>query len=538
MNRNNNLRSLFSNNTVLLYLAYILALIPIICLRDFTPANELRYLSIADEAIENHNFFAFTNHGEAYADKPPLYLWGIMLCRMIAGDHYMWLLAFLSIIPAIVITRVFDRWTSGLIPDYARNPMQLMLLTTGLFLISSITLRMDIMMCMFIVLAFYEFWMLYTEKGSRHKHQWLLPLYVFLAVFTKGPLGFLIPLLCIIVFIVFKRRYDLFGRALGWRCWTLLLGACIVWFGSVYADGGREYLNNLLFHQTMDRAVKSFHHAAPFYYYFVCSWYCLVPWSLAILGLIISALRRRGKAIDLQSFFIIISLTTLVMLSCISSKIQIYMLPAVPFIVYASAISLANYQTDRLVRLGLAIIACVFAIVLPAFIAVKCISDNPFIRSGWFWLTASIMTVCGVYSLIQLYGKGQERRVTRAITTLSGCMLGVIFSVGLAMPSLNPYIGYKALATRINEKIEQRPDIKEIKCWELRRMSNIDVFVDMPLIEVDGVDYYPAHLKDKEDYPYILVSKLKLSDCLKQLKPDTVGKYCISIVEPKQEENE
>lgn len=40
-------------------------------LRDFTPSNELRYLNIADEALRHYALFAFSNHGVAYADKPP-----------------------------------------------------------------------------------------------------------------------------------------------------------------------------------------------------------------------------------------------------------------------------------------------------------------------------------------------------------------------------------------------------------------------------------------------------------------------------------
>ena len=61
------------------YILFCMALLPILFLRDFTPLNELRYLSIADEALRNHTFFTFTNHGEPYADKPPLYFWFVML---------------------------------------------------------------------------------------------------------------------------------------------------------------------------------------------------------------------------------------------------------------------------------------------------------------------------------------------------------------------------------------------------------------------------------------------------------------------------
>ena len=65
-----------NNEKILLYMGLCLAVLPVILLRDFTPANELRYLSLAEEALREHRWWAFTNQGEVFADKPPLYLWG------------------------------------------------------------------------------------------------------------------------------------------------------------------------------------------------------------------------------------------------------------------------------------------------------------------------------------------------------------------------------------------------------------------------------------------------------------------------------
>ncbi len=52
-----------------IFLFVLLALFPMFLLRDFTPSNELRYLSIADEAIRDGHLFAFYDHGVQYADK-------------------------------------------------------------------------------------------------------------------------------------------------------------------------------------------------------------------------------------------------------------------------------------------------------------------------------------------------------------------------------------------------------------------------------------------------------------------------------------
>jgi len=41
-------------------LIWFVALLPAMILRDYTPDNELRYLSIVDEALRNGNIFTFS----------------------------------------------------------------------------------------------------------------------------------------------------------------------------------------------------------------------------------------------------------------------------------------------------------------------------------------------------------------------------------------------------------------------------------------------------------------------------------------------
>ncbi len=72
-----------------LYLLWFIALLPVMILRDYTPDNELRYLSIVDEALRNGDFFTFTNQGEIYADKPPFYFWLMMVGKTLLGGHRM-----------------------------------------------------------------------------------------------------------------------------------------------------------------------------------------------------------------------------------------------------------------------------------------------------------------------------------------------------------------------------------------------------------------------------------------------------------------
>ena len=195
-----------SKGSLLLFLAFLSAIIPVMLMRDFTPGNELRYLSIADEALRDHHFFAFYNHGLAYADKPPLYMWLVMLSRVIFGTHSILALSLLSVVPALGVVCVMDSWTRNEMDGPTRSLARMMLLTSGLFTGVALIVRMDMLMCLFIVLALRSFWRMYTEESAYAGERWLFPVYLFLAVFTKGPLGLLIPLCSICTYLVIVRR--------------------------------------------------------------------------------------------------------------------------------------------------------------------------------------------------------------------------------------------------------------------------------------------------------------------------------------------
>ena len=123
---------------------------------NYTPDNELRYLSIVDEALRNGDIFTFTNQGEMYADKPPLYFWLMMVGKILLGGHRMWYLSLLSFLPAIIVIAIMNRWLRQENEETKGNAA-LMLMTAGLFAGLAIVIRMDMLMTLFITLALYTF---------------------------------------------------------------------------------------------------------------------------------------------------------------------------------------------------------------------------------------------------------------------------------------------------------------------------------------------------------------------------------------------
>ena len=158
------------------WIGFFIAVLPAIIFRDYTPDNELRYLSIADEALRDGHFFAFYNQGMAYADKPPLYLWIVMLGKWLFGNHYMWFLSLFSVVPALVIVNTMDKWVGNQLSMINRTTARLMLLTSGLFIGLALTLRMDMLRCMFITLSLDTFNKMRKGWGNKKANSWLFPI--------------------------------------------------------------------------------------------------------------------------------------------------------------------------------------------------------------------------------------------------------------------------------------------------------------------------------------------------------------------------
>ena len=463
-----------------IYLIWFIALLPAMILRDFTPNNELRYLNIIDEAISSGNIFTFTNQGEIYADKPPLYFWLMMIGKLILGEHRMWYYSLLSFIPALVILITMTKWIRR-DNENEGTIASLMLITTGLFIGSTLVVRMDMLMIMFIVLSLYSFYQMYNGENIK-RNSFVFPIYVFLALFSKGPLGLLIPFVSTVAFLIYRKKLRDFKKYWGWKSLLIILIGCIIWFAGVYIEGGNDYLNNLLVHQTVGRGIDSFHHKEPFYYYGISIWYSLAPWSLLFIVIFIAALCKKRINSDLERFFVVIILSTFVLLSVISSKLAIYSLPLIPFSIYLTVLLLKKIDMqNRWIKLTIAIPACIFILALPAVIYLSGTEEMQFLENWLIYLGAGVFSVTGIFILFFLYRK---RNMNQSICTLALGFLVAVFIIGWSMPQLNNELGWGNLCNKAIE-LADKHQIDNYQVYNIKRSENMDVYLGKDIIKVD-----------------------------------------------------
>lgn len=474
-------------------------LLPMMAMRDFTPSNELRYLSIADEAIANGHLFAFYNHGIPYADKPPLYFWIVMLCRLLFGHHSCLALSMFSLIPAFAIVGIMDRWVMKGKSAMNRMSVAGMTLTCVMFLGTMVVLRMDMLMCLFIVLALWTFYRMYTGEGSRRQDSLTLPLWIFLALFTKGPVGLLMPPLAIAVFLAVKRDWKGFRKYLGLKTWGIIAALSAVWLTCVWLEGGLEYINNLLFKQTVGRAVNAFTHARPFWFYLVTILWCLAPYTLLLIGSFMASLlpvRKAGakKTSDLEILFLCTIISTVAMLSSFSSKLPIYLVPVLPFCVYLFPTVLDRIGERGWMRWSVGIFQILLlcggiatllflsgSVTIPA--AACLLDEYSFAREAPVVNAVILLTLAnamGTWFLIK------RKSVNIPALLLSAGLFLAAFSASSVLRDLNPYIGYGSICSRV-------PEGTDVATIFLHRPENIDVYTGRQITDL-GDD--PAKLSE------------------------------------------
>lgn len=466
------MKSRYSTNNTMRFAMYFIAILPMLILRDFTPDNELRYLSIADEALQNGSIFTFASHGMVYADKPPLYLWIVMLGKWLLGYHSLLLLGLFSFVPALVIIAIMDNWVKELLSERERLVAQLMLITSGFFVGAAVVLRMDMLMCMFIVLALRTFFRIYSGNG-RARDSIVFPIYIFLAIFTKGPIGIIVPLVSTILFLIVQKEIRTIGKYWNMKTFAILLLLCGAWFIGVYAEGGSKYLNNLLFNQTINRAVNSFHHKEPFYYYFVAFLYSLAPWSLLIVGVLIAGIKRKCASTDLERFFLTIALSTFMIFSLVSSKLAIYMLPAFPFFVYLGVVWATKLGVQQWMLWLVGIPAGILSLTFPGLIVTSLLYEfNEVGITPLVFVAGFILSGTGILSIRFLI----KRSMTNSIISLATGILLSVFTVSFAIPKYNRYIGLQQICDQAKETTTKSGSVNYYYC-EMPRADNMDIYL-------------------------------------------------------------
>lgn len=315
---------------------YFLILTSIAFLRFPDITNEMKYLIITNQMLQNKNYFILKYFGELYPDKPPFYFWGIgFFIHFFKSEYYSLSLIFGGIIFLYLQCKLtYDFLKKNWNKDTALEIFILQATLPFLFSIS-LVLRMDMIMSCSILASIYSFFNLYYGKKELKRGN-ISKIYVFmlLGFFIKGFAAILIPVSTILFFLIFEKRVDFLKKIKFlqgiFSCFAIIL---IGIFLIVFFNGDINYLKMIFRQEIIGRVFKSKSHIRPFYFYIKNLVYTTLPiMPFLFIGFYkkIKKIKRfkSWKKIDKISFSILIP--NLIIFSVISGKLDIYLLPLYP----------------------------------------------------------------------------------------------------------------------------------------------------------------------------------------------------------------
>ncbi|RYU82873.1 ArnT family glycosyltransferase [Hymenobacter persicinus] len=305
-------------------------------------SSEARYAEIGREMLTTHDWLHPRLLGIQHFHKPPLTYWLTAAGLTLAGPT-----AFgVRLLPVLaVLLQIGLVYGLGLLlfaHDRARALAAAVVYgTLPVVLISALNVTTDAYLQTLELAATYGILRYYHAGGRR----WLYLFWVSLglAFLTKGPVGFVLPLMAIIGFYFRQqqpRRPFTLHHALGLVLFVLV---GLSWYLYLIAENP-AFVRYFLFEHTVERFAnpQTFGRAKPWWFYLVLAPATSLPWSAALITQVV---RTRWAEVSQQwrNVLIFWVLLPLVFFSLSSSKLLLYVLP-----LFAGVALLTVYYLGRL----------------------------------------------------------------------------------------------------------------------------------------------------------------------------------------------
>jgi len=453
--------------------------IPALLGRDLWNPDEPRYMEVACEMAESGNYLVPHLNGSIYSEKPPMFFWlTASLWKLGFGYNSGRVVSLVAALGCLLATYLLVRRyrdKNGAFISVA------FIATTVFFIDYTSEGVLDALLMFFVTGAMISGFLALEEKSDKPTLLWLFAyLCMGLAILTKGPVGFIVPALTLLVYrLINRKKVQGDGR-------THIIGICLLfgivsaWLVPAIINGGKDYAHTIVIQQNFGRAVNSWSHQQPFYYYLEELPWRLFPWSLILpLAMWAAWQKWRQEGDNLSCFALVWFVTAIIFLSFMSGKRARYVLPVLPSvgILCGSYITswLRNLHTflraeKWLLRTTGALMALVFLVLLAALLI---IDFSPELANVFWRLNGNnaqlppevIHSVSGFRAIIFLLLVGlslflalvavfthSERRFVRFFS-VGSAMLLVALTLGLTLfPIMNTVKSGKRFALKIKEK--------------------------------------------------------------------------------------
>lgn len=316
--------------------------------------DEGRNAEVAREMSQSHSWLVPTYDGLTYLDKPAFYFKTIALSFSLFGESEG--VARLSsavfgfsllVMVFLFCQRMYDQRTATL--------AILVIATTPLFMAFSRIVIFDMSLAFFVCASILACF-LAEESSEKNRAAWYLAAAAAAGIATliKGPVGFIIPTLVMVIFNAVEGRLTVMKRAFAVRNWVVFFAIVLPWFIGLSLLRPDFPYYGIMRESVARFTTTEFHRTAPFYYYAPIIAGTFFAWSLLLPESIVAAWRERKGWSRPDRLFIVWAVVVVIFFSISQSKLPGYILTAIVAlgVLTARMFALAlNKSTGRAARI-------------------------------------------------------------------------------------------------------------------------------------------------------------------------------------------
>ena len=336
--------------------AIVLALVvlawPAISRTPFFTKGEPREALVVQALVRGEGLVLPLRNGDEIPSKPPLFHWLGAVTSLLIDDvphsgggspatgapaaagarnvsetavRAPSLIAALIVLIATALTAY--RWFGAM----AAILSALVLTTSVQWLASSVSARVDMVLAAAVSLALLVFASAYERRRPIPRLGYAL---VAAAALTKGPVGVVLPVAIVLVFLALRRDLAFVGRR-DLRRLAIAVGVVAVWYLAAFAIAGDAFVAKQIlkenFYRVVDPDSVEAGHVRPFWYYMPLLLAGFAPWSLFLPAFAVSLWPRHRRWRDVSLLLPAVwTVVTIALFSLAGSKRGVYLLPAYP----------------------------------------------------------------------------------------------------------------------------------------------------------------------------------------------------------------
>ncbi len=291
---------------------------------------EGREALVVQEMVRSGNWILPLRNGDTIPSKPPLFHWLGALASLTGTEVSEWAVRLPSALlsaAGVVLTFVLGCHLVGRGGGFLAS---LMLLTTPVYVEMGREAWVDATFSFFILLALTSFYLMYENRRWQGGLSYTCALAIAGAVLSKGPIGYILPGLIILLFLLSQKNFAFLRSLFSTPALFLALLIPALWYGLALWQGGEAFFYKQIWQENFRRFFAGAgKYKEPFYFFILPFLQGGFPWSLLFLWAA-GRFFLSGSLQDKTMYPLVWWLAIFGFFSLSAGKREVYLLPLYP----------------------------------------------------------------------------------------------------------------------------------------------------------------------------------------------------------------